>query len=135
MLSQPATRIVRALALRKGSLASKYTQLYLTFGISCIFHQFQMFFVTRRDMGEFAFFMLQPVAITAEDLVQWVYRQLRGPSPAGSFEKLFGYVWVVVWFSFSLHLYIRGLVDAEVIRDWIFGNRLFELGTSLSPPA
>lgn len=124
--------MVRALGFRKGSLASKYTQLYVTFGISCVFHQFQMFFVTRRDMGEFAFFMLQPVAIAVEDLVQWLYKQLRGTSSAGSLEKLVGYVWVVVWFSFSLHLYIKGLVDAEVIRDWVFGHRLFEFGASLS---
>jgi hypothetical protein len=132
MLSQPATRITRLLDLRRGSLASRYTQLYITFGISCLFHQFQMFNVTRRDMGEFAFFMSQPVAITAEDFVQWVWRRLRGSGESGRCEMIVGYVWVCIWFSLSLQLYIKGLVDAEVIRDWVFGATPMEVGEELS---
>jgi hypothetical protein len=132
MLSQPAIRIVRLLGLRKGSLASRYTQLYITFGISCIFHQFQMFNVTRRDMGEFAFFMVQPIAITAEDIVQWTWRKLRGPTSTARFETLVGYAWVLAWFSFSLQLYVKGLVDAEVIRDWAFARTPLDIGASLT---
>jgi hypothetical protein len=91
-----------------------------------------MFNVTRRDMGEFAFFMSQPVAITAEDFVQWVWRRLRGSGESGRCEMIVGYVWVCIWFSLSLQLYIKGLVDAEVIRDWVFGATPMEVGEELS---
>ena len=135
MLSQPATRIARLLGLRKGGFASRYTQLYLTFALSCFVHQFQMFNVTRKDMGEFAFFMSQPVAMTVEDFVQWIWRKARGGSSQDweRFEKAVGAMWTMIWFSFSLHLYIRGLVEAEVIRDWLMGYDPLVVGASLSP--
>lgn len=134
MLSQPIIRIARLLRLRKGSLLSQYTQLYLVFGLSCLFHQFQMFNVTRRDMGEFAFFMSQPVAITVEDIVQGCWRNYCGfaPTPisASGFTRITGYVWTFLWFSFSLHLYIDGLLDANVINDWILGETPLQAGQS-----
>ena len=135
MLSQPATRITRLLCLRKGSLASRYTHLYLTFAISCLVHQYQMFNVTRRDMGEFAFFMSQPLAITFEDFVQYIWRKFQGGGSRESrrFEEAVGAVWTLTWFSFSLHLYIRGLVEAEVVRDWLMGPGPLIVGASLTP--
>lgn len=91
-----------------------------------------MFNVTRRDMGEFAFFMSQPVAITIEDLVRWVWRNCGRSGGNGRFEAIVGYIWVFAWFSFSLQLYIKGLMDAEVIRDWILEERPLDMGAALS---
>ncbi|KIW04039.1 uncharacterized protein PV09_04861 [Verruconis gallopava] len=132
MFSQPAMRITRALGFRKGTLPSRYMQLYLSFGISCILHQFQMFNVTRRDMGEFNFFMSQAVAITIEDFVRWAWRKLHGSSPSRRFDLLMGYAWTFTWFSFSLHVYIKGLVAANVIEDWLFGVDPINFGKSMS---
>ena len=86
-------------------------------------------------MGEFAFFMSQPVAMTVEDFVQWIWRKARGGSSQDweRFEKAVGALWTMIWFSFSLHLYIRGLVEAEVIRDWLMGYDPLVVGASLSP--
>ncbi|KAI9698089.1 MAG: hypothetical protein M1820_007597 [Bogoriella megaspora] len=130
MVSQPAIRTTRFLGLRKGSVASRYTQLYLSFAISCLYHEFEIFSVTRRDMGEFAFFLSQPVAITAEDIVQWIWRKLQPdqePSPTSvACAKMIGYSWVFAWFSWSLPIYLKGLRDADIIRDAILGSRPFE---------
>lgn len=133
MLTQPAIRITRFLGLRKGSVRSRYTQLYITFAISCMVHQFQMFNVTRKDMGNFAFFMSQPVAITAEDVVQWAWRRWRGERENDAnerFEKSIGYTWVFLWFSYCLSIYIKGLRDAHIIRDALLDTEPFKLGSS-----
>jgi len=137
MVSQPAARIVRLLGLRKGSLASGLIQLYVPFAISCLVHECQMFMVTRRDMGELVFFMSQPVAITIEGIVQWMAVQVRyrgaghdniGPALA----RYAGYMWVVLWFSFSLPTYVKGCRDAGIVHDAIFGDRPFEAGFRLA---
>ena len=134
MLSQPATRITRALDLRKGSLASRYMQLYLTFGLSCLFHQYQIFNVTRNDMGEFAFFMSQPLAITAEDFVQWAWRKVRGRERDDRrFNEAVGKLWTVIWFSGCLSQYVRGILDAGVVKDWALGSDPLIVGASLTP--
>ncbi|KAF2814356.1 uncharacterized protein BDZ99DRAFT_380904 [Mytilinidion resinicola] len=128
LLSQPAKRIARFLGLRKGSLASSYGQLFISFGISCLFHQVQMFNVTRRDMGEMAFFMSQPLAIVSEDLVHWAWKKIHPSRESTHLEKVLGYGWTFVWFSFSLQLYVSGLVQARVMKDWLFGYRPLEIG-------
>lgn len=73
IVSQPAIRITRLLKLRKGGFASRYMQLWISFGASCLIHQFQMFNVTRKAMGESVFFMSQPLAIMFEDFVQGIW--------------------------------------------------------------
>ncbi|GLB07359.1 hypothetical protein AtubIFM57258_002690 [Aspergillus tubingensis] len=128
LLSQPSKRLVRFLRLRKGGLASSYSQLFISFGISCLFHQAQMFNVTRRDMGELAFFMSQPLAIVLEDLVRWAWKKTGISGKSIYFEKVVGYSWTFVWFSMSLHLYINGLVQARVMKDWLFGYTPLEIG-------
>jgi hypothetical protein len=87
-----------------------------------------MFNVTRRDMGELTFFMSQPVAIVAEDLVRWAWKKSRISGKNRHFEKAIGYGWTFVWFSFSLHFYIGGLVEARVIKDWLLGYKPLETG-------
>jgi hypothetical protein len=113
---RPGQRLVRLLGLKKGSLSSKYLQLYLAFFISMILHEWNIFNVTRRDGGEFWFFMSQPFAITAEDFLIWVYEEVFGevkkPSPA---LRMIGYLWVFVWFSYSLPPFIQGLLDAGIM--------------------
>lgn len=136
MVSAPARRITRALGLRKGSLASGLCQLHIAFGVSCIVHQFQMFNVTRRDMGEFAFFMSQSVVISLEGAVVWFWRHYIRPSNRTSqVELMLGYLWVFLWFSFSLPIYLKGSRDAGIVRDAFFGTGPFDFGASLAKTA
>ena len=137
MISQPAVRVVRLLGIPKGSLASRYGQLYISFAVSCLVHEYQMFMVTRRDMGEFMFFMSQPIAITVEDLAEWLCRRLR-PRAAGSNRSdpasctYVGYVWVFLWFSISLPVYVKGCRDTGIMRDLFLRRWPFDIGVRLA---
>lgn len=91
-----------------------------------------MFNVTRCDMGELAFFMSQPLAIVAEDLVRWAWKKSSISGKNKYFEKVIGYSWTFVWFSFSLQLYIGGLVQARVIKDWLVGYKPLDIGVDAS---
>jgi hypothetical protein len=89
-----------------------------------------MFNVTRSDMGELAFFMSQPLAIVAEDLVHWAWKKTGVSGKSVYLEMMVGYGWTLAWFSFSLHLYIDGLVQAHVMKDWLLEYRPLENGAS-----
>lgn len=135
MVQQPARRITRFLGIRKGTIASGYSQLYISFALSCLFHQFQMFNVTRHDTGEFVFFMTQPVAITVESLIESIWRRCRrSPSirgPVYSTGMILGYIWVILWFSWCLPIYVKGLRDADIIRDALLDTRPFNAGAAI----
>lgn len=97
-----------------------------------------MFNVTRRDMGEFVFFMSQPVAILLEDLVQWIYKQ-SSTQPYSGTARFAGYIWVFLWFSITLPYYVKGCRDAGIMQDFIVGNetldRVVQFVTSSLLPA
>lgn len=134
MLQQPAIRLSRFLGLRKGSFSSRYGQLFITFAVSCLYHEFQIFNVTRKDGGEFGFFITQPIAIAAEELVQWLWRKCRrGKQSSGldCFGTVVGYGWVILWFGYSLPPLSKGLRDAGIIRDALLDTRPFDYGSSL----
>ncbi|KAF1848728.1 uncharacterized protein K460DRAFT_364714 [Cucurbitaria berberidis CBS 394.84] len=137
IVSQPAIRITRFIGFPKGSLGSWLSQIYISFFVSCLVHQFQMFMVTRRDMGEFVFFMSQPVAYTLETFVRWLWIQSRGAEkvPGESelrFRRLVGYLWVILWFSSSLPVYVKGCRVANIVGDVFFGSRPFDTGVRLA---
>jgi hypothetical protein len=131
MVQQPGIRLARLLGFRKGSLASSYLQLYVAFTMSCIYHEANIFHAVRRDIGEFVFFMPQPLAITAEDFVQWCYRQITGRNKDDeltTFARLCGYLWVFIWFSYSLPPFVKGLRGARIIGDAIVQIWPFDVG-------
>ena len=133
MVQQPGILLARSLGFRKGTTASSYLQLYVAFAMSCIFHEVNIFHAAGKDVGEFVFFMQQPVAITVEDFVQWCYRNVTGrrkeDEPA-AFTKVFGYVWVFFWFSHSLPPFVKGLRDAGVVSDAIVQTWAFDIGAN-----
>ena len=62
--------------------------------------------------------MSQPVIITIEDSVQWCWRQVsdgKTDRPLSGYEKLIGWLWTFVWFSYSLPPFVKWLVSAEVV--------------------
>lgn len=78
--------------------------------------------------------MSQPFAITAEDFVQWIWLKCMGPSRSNSndrFDKLVGYIWVILWFSYSLPPYVKGIRDADIIRDVLSETYPFDIGFSI----
>lgn len=87
-----------------------------------------MFNVARKDMGELAFFMSQPLAIIAEDVAVWAWKRAGAAGKNARLERLVGYVWTFAWFSFSLKLYVDGLVEARVMKDWFFAYEPLDVG-------
>lgn len=90
-----------------------------------------MFNVTRKDMGEFAFFMSQPVMITFESGIQAIWLKAEKAKDYGRLSMMTGYFWVVVWMSNSLPWYVKGFRNAGITDDVIFGSKPFEIGSML----
>lgn len=99
-------------------MGSRYLQLYLAFFLSFAVHWSQAYNVARRDCGELAFFMSQPVIITVEDFLQWVWRRSVDPERRESLALLeyrVGYAWTIAAFTFTLMPAITGWVDIGLI--------------------
>ncbi|KAI0897392.1 membrane bound O-acyl transferase family-domain-containing protein [Annulohypoxylon nitens] len=114
----PGLRLARLIGFRKGTFGSRYLQLYSTFFISFCIHWFQSFNVSRHDNGEFSFFMLQPVIISVEDFLQWVWRKSVDPKQKKDLawiETLVGYVWTIAAFTFTMRYVMRGWTSIGLI--------------------
>ncbi|KAF2772447.1 hypothetical protein EJ03DRAFT_204302 [Teratosphaeria nubilosa] len=110
----PSQCIAKALGLKKGSLASKYFQLYTCFLFSGLVHLWLSYVATRKSNGEMLFFMLQPMAISVEDFVIWCYGVVVGTGKANRSWRVLGYVWVLAWFSWSLTLWVPALLEQRI---------------------
>jgi len=116
MVQAPGQRLSRKLKFRKGSLSSKYLQLYLAFTLSMLLHEWNIFNATRKDGGEFRFFMLQPVIITCEDFIIWCYEKRYGKTEQKSrVLRWTGYFWTFMWFSFCLPQFCMGLLAVGIL--------------------
>ena len=107
------------LRLRRGTLAARYINLFLVFGISAAFHTSNdiTMGIPPAESVEHEFFLMQAVGITLEDFAGWLYRVVRPrPQPnrrdektgrdgveerVESWQKLMGYLWVIAWFVFT----------------------------------
>ncbi|OTA99124.1 hypothetical protein M426DRAFT_325421 [Hypoxylon sp. CI-4A] len=117
-LQQPGIRLAHLLRLKKGTLGSRYVQLYAAFFISCSIHWWQSFSITRRDNGEYAFFMAQPVIITVEDFLRWIWRKSVDPRRKEKLTGLgyvVGYVWMVITFTVTLRPIMKGWTDIGLV--------------------
>jgi hypothetical protein len=101
--SAPGTYLVRnVLKLRKGSFASKYIQLFATFGISGIIHGAASMLCHRslEDDKAIKVFLLQAVIIMVEDYVIDFGKRLGLRDSL--FWRLAGLTWTVMALSISL---------------------------------
>ncbi|KAI0838313.1 membrane bound O-acyl transferase family-domain-containing protein [Hypoxylon sp. FL0890] len=114
----PGVRLARFLSLKQGTLGSRYVQLYIAFFISFCVHGWQSFTTTRRDNGEFAFFVSQPVIITIEDFVRWIWQKSVNPRQREKLawlETLVGYVWTIIAFTVTLRPIMKGWTGIGLI--------------------
>lgn len=117
---QPGIRLARLLGFKKGSFSSRYLQLYSAFFISFATHWFQSYTVSRSDQGEFAFFMAQPVVISIEDFVAWVWKRSVAPKQRRRrslawLELYAGYVWTIAAFTITVRPIMRGWTDTGMV--------------------
>ena len=128
----------------RGTNLSSYTQLYVAFFLSAVFHFAGEFTYERRIVyRSFKFFILQAVAITLEDFVVYLSKRFllqRGIkfSPGGADEcwteavvRVVGYCWVILWFCLTLPVYVDEAsaagfykTDRGSIAQFLFDARL-----------
>ncbi|KAJ5190086.1 hypothetical protein N7491_007871 [Penicillium cf. griseofulvum] len=92
----------------------RYTRLWLSFAISGVMHATSTYIIpaplnlsfSDRSLGFFQFFLLQAAAITAEDVVLWLYPRIAPTSTHRWRFQWVGYAWVICWFGYSLPFFL-----------------------------
>ncbi|KAH7304852.1 membrane bound O-acyl transferase family-domain-containing protein [Rhexocercosporidium sp. MPI-PUGE-AT-0058] len=92
--------------LKKGSFASRYSQIWIAFLISTIVHHAGAVVAMFEDGGywQIVYFMIQPVGIMAEDFTIYLGKKMGFGESVWS--RSIGFVWVIVWFSWSLRFMV-----------------------------
>lgn len=115
MLTAFTNAFVDGLAIKRGTVISSHSTLWLAFTISGFFHASsqlsmpspQNITVAERTTGVALFFLCQASAITFEDGVQGIWKKIGGGQLeiAGKWaEALLGYLWVIFVLGFSIPL-------------------------------
>ena len=125
----------------RGTNRSSYTQLFVAFFLSGVFHFAGEYMYERKMVyRSLIFFPLQAVAITMEDFVVYLSKQvllrtgikLNPGDPNESWVeaiiRVMGYCWVVLWFCLTLPGYIDGASasGAYIIDRWAISQFLFD---------
>ncbi|KAF7292271.1 hypothetical protein MKEN_01479000 [Mycena kentingensis (nom. inval.)] len=110
----------KLLRLRRGSVASAYTQLYAAFLLSGLMHYLPEYMALRHwGGGGMRFFVLQAVGITLEDMLGRCF----GVKGARGW-RLLGYGWVWAWFALTAPPWLDPLLRAGVfepfLRSYVF---------------
>ncbi|KAK0463766.1 membrane bound O-acyl transferase family-domain-containing protein, partial [Desarmillaria tabescens] len=104
--------VVQASGFEKGTWISSFTQLSVGFFVSGAMHSFGDAMVGRKHFGaSFPFFIVQVVAIVAEDFVIDLTGRL-GKRPSTKVSYIISFAWVFSWSVISFPLYIDWAVRA-----------------------
>lgn len=108
--------IAKLLHLPHKNTFTTYTKLFLVFSISGLVHYAQDFIV-RQDFkgGAMKFFLLQACAITVEDA--FIYVGMAFGLRQERFWKPVGLVWLLVWFSVVLPVWIDPLSEVGYFEE------------------
>ena len=88
------------LHLKKSTKASSFVQLYIAFALSGVMHAAGDYSLLGNwsEGGALRFFLLQAIGITIETTVIGIARRF---SIRGSWDYV-GYVWVIMWFTYTI---------------------------------
>ncbi|PMD36334.1 hypothetical protein L207DRAFT_516028 [Hyaloscypha variabilis F] len=103
-LTLPFNLLTKYITIPRGTLVSRYTQLYLTFIATTLVHHSGAMNITstssENNLNQVAFFMLQPVAITFEDFV--IYLGKKAEVKESRLTRALGSLWTFAWFTYTL---------------------------------
>lgn len=103
--------LVDLFKIQRGSNTSAYAQIWIAFFASGIMHAQSMLLLpfpaeitlSERSTGIMAFFVWQALAITLEDIAQWMWKKTISPTGKKSqMTTVIGYIWVIMSFWISL---------------------------------
>ena len=91
------------LQIRRASLLSRYTRLFLAFLISGLIHHSSdlAMGIPRAEAGSLVLFLLQPLGIMLEDAIQTLTRRVPTSRSLDWARRVIGYVWVVIFLAWS----------------------------------
>ncbi|KIX08170.1 uncharacterized protein Z518_02826 [Rhinocladiella mackenziei CBS 650.93] len=103
--------LITLFGVKRGSLASRYLQLYNAFFISALIHHVGALNIPYSSSvwDQFIFFMMQPVAITIEDFA--IYLGKRAGLKESWKTRAVGYAWVWCVLSYTLRFAIKSFMD------------------------
>lgn len=112
-MSSPASFTTNSVfGLRRGTLVSRYTGLFLTFFFPGLIHAMTDVAegFARQQSGSLRFFCTQAVCIIIEDGIRTMYRWALFDQKKASFlqpfNKVLGYIWVVIFMVWSTPIWI-----------------------------
>ncbi|KAF3395633.1 O-Mevalon transferase yanI [Talaromyces pinophilus] len=93
----PADFVVQLLRIPRGSLISRYSQLWLGFLVSAIYHHAGAYMIHRNSGSMYFLWFCQAAMITIEDFIIWVGG--KAGIPKNTFTKALGTIWLCIWLS------------------------------------
>ncbi|KAH8807191.1 hypothetical protein F5884DRAFT_879942 [Xylogone sp. PMI_703] len=96
-IKAPADLIVELLRIPRGTLTSRYSQLWLGFLISAILHHGGAYLLHRNTGSMYFLWFSQAVIITVEDFVIWLGG--KAGIKKTTFTKTLGTIWLCLWMS------------------------------------
>ncbi|KAJ7588106.1 membrane bound O-acyl transferase family-domain-containing protein [Mycena floridula] len=104
----------RVFRLERGTILSSLVQLFTAFILSGIIHQMADSVMLQKfpwKGGSFKFFFVQTLAIIFEDTVRYLGKKLG----IQRVNKIFGYVWVLCWFSWCMPIMQDPILRAGIL--------------------
>ncbi|KIM36143.1 hypothetical protein M413DRAFT_449348 [Hebeloma cylindrosporum] len=115
VLTSPGQKLRQYLSIPKGSWLSSYTLLYTSFFLSALIHHTADYMMLGRYGGALKFFLSQAFFITIEDSIIALGGRIGFTE---SFPwRILGYLWVQLWFAYSLPWWIQPEIAAGMMRD------------------
>ncbi|KAI8990716.1 membrane bound O-acyl transferase family-domain-containing protein [Trametes punicea] len=114
--------LASALGFKKGTIGSRYTQLFTAFALSGLIHVAGDVMVGPSEVGKSMwFFLANAAAIAVEDTVIKAGCRLLGlrPEPTRWWKGL-GYLWVIMWCYMLAPLYVNWMVHLPGVIDEAF---------------
>ncbi|KAE9371052.1 hypothetical protein N431DRAFT_425742 [Stipitochalara longipes BDJ] len=128
-LTLPFNLLTKYIPIPRGTLVSRYTQLYLAFITTTLIHHSGAMNLpsssSANNLNQAAFFMLQPVAITFEDFV--IYLGKKAGVKESRATRALGSLWTFAWFTYTLRYAFAffansGIYSSKVLPSIIEGT-------------
>jgi hypothetical protein len=122
----PGRRLIRLLGMSSKSLPGALMQLYTAFFVSALTHSIGDYAVAPEYYGaSISFFMLQPVAITMEEVVKFaspggIAGRNQSKSLLPGFRRVIGYIWVVWWLTETAPLLLDPAMQVGFDKERMF---------------